>query len=412
MFEVYASIAVFFVASVAVVRTGLYLPAFFFLCYMLPFLPVIPAIFYDTAHFWTGDAFSFDIDSQDVSAISDVWLASSLGCVLGFLLSRVSVFLPSIARRRQKFPHYDSVIKKMYRLWIVCVLTALFIVLRLIFEGNAGGDVIFGGEMIISVFILFVLLAAKRNKNTSLFVISVFLACLYLFSQILFGDRDFFTIIVALILLFSANQLSGYLGMLKVVALGLLIVGFGALISMLRMSVDVSVVEFIAYFYYNSWTATIQPVLLMLQSEWNTGPTLFGKSYVDLMASVVPSAVYSIFGSQKAISVDNPALWFYVEGMGGMHAAGVAWRNFGVTGVFFQCALAVFVLSKIERFVIKYRTFWVQFFYLVVASQLMHTVWYSLVSMVNAMVLFSMIYICFNFENLFRVLACRDIKKI
>jgi len=79
-----------------------------------------------------------------------------------------------------------------------------------------------------------------------------------------------------------------------------------------------------------------------------------------------------------------------------MHAAGVAWRNFGVAGVLFQSALIVLFLSKIERFVVRSKTFWPQFLYLVVASQLMHTVWYSLVSLVNAMVLFVLIYVIFN----------------
>lgn len=401
MYEVYASVVFFLVASAVVIWIGLYLPAFLFLCYMLPFLPVIPAIFSDTAHFWTGEAFSYDVRSVEVSAISAVWLASSLGCVFGFLLQRASLFGSWNIQKRRKLSSSNDVFQKNFRLFIVFVLAALFIVSRIIIEGDAGGSLVYGGEMIICICLLLIILVI-RHKYSILFIIpAVCLVCFYLFAQLIYGDRDFFTIFVAIMLLFFAKRLNGFAGMLKALTVGILFVGLGALISMLRMSVDVSPAEFIAYFYYNSWTASIQPVLLMLQSEWNTGPTLFGKSYLDLMASVVPSVVYSIFDLQKPITVDNPALWFYVEGMGGMHASGVAWRNFGLSGVFSQCAVAVFILSKIEKFVVNRPTFWANFFYVVVASQLMHTVWYSLVSMVNALVLFVTIYLFFNFEALF-----------
>ena len=413
MAEFYASIVVFLVACAIVLRVGLYLPGFFFLCYMLPFLPLVPAYFYDTAHFWTGDAFSYETNSLEVAAISAVWLASSLGCVSGFILRRVSLF-PSIhTQRKQEFANSDSAIgKKLFRLWIVCFFISLLIVWRFSVGGDAGGDVIFGGEMIVCVLMLFVFLAMKHAKSVFLYIALLSLAFFYIYGQILYGDRDFFTIAVALILFYSANRYAGCIGMLKLAVVGVVIVGFGALISMLRMGVELSPEKFSAFFYYNSWTATIQPVLLMIQSEWSTGPTLFGKSYVDLLASVVPSVIYSLFDSQKPISVDNPALWFYVEGMGGMHAAGVAWRNFGVPGVFFQSLLMVWFLSKVERCVVRCKTFWSQFFYLVVASQLMHTVWYSLVSMVNALVLFVLVYVFFNVDKLCCVPLGRHSNKI
>lgn len=401
MFEVYASIAFFFVASVVVMRAGLYLPAFFFLCYMLPFLPVMPAIYSDTAHFWTSEAFSYDVRSVEVAAISAVWLASSLGCIFGFLLQKASWFGSWNIQKGRKFRSSNDVVQKNFRLFLIFVLVALFIVSRIIIKGDAGGGLVHGGEMVICICLLLIILVIRHKYNILFIVPAVCLVCFYLFAQIIYGDRDFFTIFVALMLLFFAKRLNGFAGMLKAATVGILVVGLGALISMLRMSVDVSLAEFIAYFYYNSWTATIQPVLLMIQSEWVTGPTLFGKSYLDLVASVVPSAVYSIFDLQKPISSDNPALWFYIEGMGGMHAAGVAWRNFGVTGVFLQCLAAVVFLAKIEKLMLFHRSFWSQFFYLVVASQLMHTVWYSLVSMVNALVLFVAIYLFFNFEVLF-----------
>ena len=402
MLEIYAAAIFFVVSCVAVLRAGLYLPAFFVLCYSLPFLPLIPALFFGTVNFWTGEDFSYSIEAPVVAAISVNWLVSSLG-----------VILACIAQKNQFYSRVDNVnnkserdlkliIKKSGRhvffYAVVCFLT----VWRLIVGGDAGDGFTFGGELIVCNVLLFLILVAFGIKSGVLYILLSGVVAAYVISQLAYGDRDFFTIIVALMLLFFAKNVKGCGGMLKLAIIAVVVVSCGALVAMLRMSVAMSLGEFANFFFYNSWTATIQPVLLMLDDEFEIGPTLFGKSYMDLLFSIPPSFVYGLFDLQKPIQIDNPAEWFYVEGMGGMHAIGVAWRNFGLFGVAFQCFLSVFFLSKVEKLAVLSNSFWRCFFYLVVASQLMHTTWYSLVSMVNALVLFFVIYVIFNAEKIFR----------
>jgi hypothetical protein len=199
--------------------------------------------------------------------------------------------------------------------------------------------------------------------------------------------------------------------MLVVILIGFILVSLGSLIAIMRMDVDINLSDFIIYLYYNSWTATIQPVLLMMEAEYEIGPTLFGKSYFDLMISVIPTFIYLFFDQQKPITIDNPAAWFFVQGMGGMHAVGVAWRNFGLFGVFLQCTLVVSLLSRLERVLIAKKSFWTQFFYLVVASQLMHTIWYSLINIINGLVLFFLIYFVFNIEYIPKFIAGKKVNK-
>lgn len=368
---------------------------------MLPFFPLIPSLFTGEANFWTGDQFLYDINSLEMHAMSLIWLASCIGVIFGLWAQKISVLDSATLLKPKRLLQVSFVFKKLKRLWAIFFATVVFITWRLVVGGDAGGEVIFGGEMIICILILFLVLIVKFIRNVWLFAAVLILGVCYIFSQILYGDRDFFIIFIGFMLLIAASNASGYKGVLKLSGIGLVIVFFGALISMIRLDVNLTVSELFSYFFFNSWTATIQPVLLMLSAEYDVGPSLFGKSYLDLILSIVPSFIYAFFEAQKPIVTDNPAMWFYVEGMGGMHAAGVAWRNFGIFGVFFQCFMATFLFSKIEKLVIRTSFFWAQFFYLVVASQVMHTVWYSLVSMVNALVLYVFIFIFFNAEFVF-----------
>jgi hypothetical protein len=83
--------------------------------------------------------------------------------------------------------------------------------------------------------------------------------------------------------------------------------------------------------------------------------------------------------------------------MGGMHAAGVALRNFGLAGVFIQVAAFSYALCKLERYCVAAQRLWpMMFLYVTVAGAVMHAVWYSLISMVNALLLFAILYLLFE----------------
>ena len=79
-----------------------------------------------------------------------------------------------------------------------------------------------------------------------------------------------------------------------------------------------------------------------------------------------------------------------------MHAAGVALRNFGLAGVFIQIAVFTYALCKLERYYVAMQRLWPMFLYVTVAGAMMHTVWYSLISMVNALLLFGILYLLFE----------------
>lgn len=389
----------FIITIFTAIKSKFYLVGFFVLCYSLPFFPLVLTIFNEETSFWTGEYFIFSKNSIEIYGLSLVWLASCLGMLAGIFLQKFSLNTLS-TKIKINTNLKNSIVKKWLRLNVLLIIITTLIISRLLIGGDAGGNIIFGGEMIICIGILLFINIGIYYKNSYWILIGFILTIAYIYTQLIFGDRDFFTIIIALMILFVTTHKGGNKAILSVGLLGMILLSFGALIAMLRMDVDVTLGEFVSYLYFNSWTATIQPVILMISAEWVLGPTLYGKTYLDLLTSILPSFFFSIFDYQKPISVDNPALWYYVENMGGMHAVGVAWRNFGIIGVFFQCLFFILLLAKLEKSMVLKNKFWIQFLYLTVASQVMHTTWYSLITMINSLVLFSLIYIYFSIEKI------------
>jgi hypothetical protein len=395
MLEIYAAVVLFFCAGAVVVGTGLYLPAFLFACYMLPFQPLQAAMIGADTRFWSLDPFVFSADSIQVSRMSIVWLWSSLGMIAGAMLSRVRIAGGEAAGQLQP----DA---RRARLGFAPATLSFGLAAALIFvRFRVGGaelesGAIHGFELLVGLTLLFCWVVAVSNRSLTYGLLALCLSAMYALSQIRSGDRDFLAIVIALLLFFMARRRRSWI---TTVAAGIgacaLVVG-GAVISMLRMEIDLSAEQLLTYIFFNSWNATILPVILMVEQEWDAGALLLGKTYLDISLSIVPTFVFQLFDAEKPIQFDNPALWFYIEGLGGMHAAGVALRNFGLAGVFGQSAVLMYALCKVERHCATSSDPWRMFFFLTIAGVLMHTVWYSLITLANALLFFSLLYVLFE----------------
>lgn len=387
------AICFFIFALVQTVYIGLFLPAFFVLCYMLPFMPLMASSGGLDIIFWPVGNFQYAPESIEVFALSQVWLASSLAVICGLAFSHFRFIKYSPPH---VYPATNIVCRKDGRGKVafteVFVLTVTLIVLRIFMPINEIESSFAGFEMITCLLLLLTWTFALVGEKVRYFFGAVLLTLAYACSQMLTGDRDFFSVIIAVLLVIGAINNWGRTALLGIGIVGAPLVVAGTLISMVRMDVVVSVENTFAYMAYNSWNATILPVILMIQEEWEADFLLYGKSYIDLMLSVLPSPFYRLIGWDKPIAIDNPATWFYIEGLGGMHVSGVALRNFGLAGVFIQVFLAMLLLARLELRCRAGSRFWPTFLYLCVGGALMHAVWYSLISMVNALIFFVSVY--------------------
>lgn len=395
MLEIYLAAVVFLVAVLMTATAGLYLPAFFVLCYMLPFLPLLAAPFGGDSVFWPTAVFIFPADAWEVSALSQIWLVSSIGLIVGLWASRVR--MPFLVWRRGEYAQNLAVKAGSLQRLVALVLVASLVSVRFFFGIDAESNSAFRSmELVICALLLLCWTFALYGRHRIYFVLTVGLFLLYAWSQVRTGDRDFFTVAIALMLM-GVMRVGGGRGRLLTLGLvGMLLLLIGAVISMVRMDVEITPASLLEFLAFNSWNATILPVIWMVQAEWTSDFLLYGKTYLDLLTSVVPSPIFHLYGLEKPIHLDNPAFWFQIPNMGGMHAAGVALRNFGLIGVGVQCAVLTYMYCRLEHRCRSRPTMWSTFLYLCIAASVMHTVWYGLIAFFNTLLLVCILYFIFS----------------
>lgn len=398
MFIDYLAVTLFVLSVVATVRSSRFLPAFFVLCYTLPFFPLLAAPFGMDVTFWTGDRFVYPHDSDEVSRMQQIWVSSSLGVILGLVASRIRLLRsPRAGEQESEIQHGLArclVLCWSRAIWIF-LATAALVLQRFLSDGETLAERFPGYELTVCLLLLLCWTLAFHATTRRYYLVAACLTVAYIWSQVHTGDRDFFLVLIALMLRLTALRSSAG-GMLAVGIGGLVLMLFGAVISMVRMDVELSAEGLFEFLAFNSWNATILPVLLMVENEASSGMLLYGKTYVDLILSVPPSPLFGLLGVEKPIQGDNPAFWFFIDGLGGMHVAGVALRNFALAGVCVQCLLFVLALAKLEQRLHVVHGPWSTYLYLCVAGSLMHTVWYSLMSMLNTLVFFFLLYAIFS----------------
>lgn len=180
------------------------------------------------------------------------------------------------------------------------------------------------------------------------------------------------------------------LGTLIIIA----ILFFGVYIAINRAGADLTYTVFLKYLYYNSWTAVLRPVIDMLADENLSIVYLYGKSYLDLVLSFAPSFFYGLFGTVKPYVADNPAQWYVVPGGGGMHAVGVALKNFGLVGVFFQSFLFSYFTIKLVDITKSKNNLLYYAFFMCITITYMKSLWYSMLDFTNMITFFFIIASC------------------
>jgi hypothetical protein len=374
-----------------------HLLAFFQVCYAVSFVPLVAAIGGARVSFWNAEIFEYPPDTVVVQYMALIWLVSSLAMIVAQFATGT---VPSPAR-----PRGAADVGGVYagtrseqsdpgewntRLLLLAAFALASV--RILAPGEAVA-VVPGFETLLSMAILLAWSVAHTRADRRLLLAAVVLTGLYLLSQVRTGDRDFVTIVAALSVLYLVRHRLSFLRLVGMSALAAAVVVGAAALSIVRMDLPFSYDELLVYLRFNSWNAIILPVVKMVDAEWDSGTWLLGRTYLDVILSLPPSPIFALLGLVKPIDVDNPAMWFYVQGLGGIHASGVAFRNFGLAGVFAQTAIFCWGLLKVQAAYEARPTFWRTFLLLAVSAVVMHTLWYGLVYLAHALAAFGAIYL-------------------
>jgi hypothetical protein len=377
-----------------------YLVALYAVCYSVPFLGLVSSLWSDTVTLWPIGDYSFYLDEQFVFRLSLVWFLGVAGGLTAYLLGLLVPAENSSSSRNAFFSPLDFKLAGL----VFLSVSVFFVLFRLI--NVEAMLVMFAGVEAVVVFsIIAVTALAFAYPSWYMLTFSALLVLAYSVANAMTGDRDFVVLVVAYVLglMFRYSHLIKFKTLLCVAAFMLVVLSSGVIVSMVRMDVDLTTDNIEQFFLFNSWNAIILPLVQQLTGSWDGEHLRYGQTYLDMFLSLAPSPIYTAFGVVKPITVDNPAYWYFITGMGGIHAAGVAFENFGLFGVFFNGFISVCFLRFVDSGW-RDQDFLQLFLYMLCAASVMHWVWYGEISLLNAMVFSVLSFGLFFAMKLVRVL--------
>ncbi len=366
-----------------------YALVFLQVCYSVSFLPVAWAVLGERVVFWNASIFEYESASAVVQYMAAIWLFSSIG----FAIGQCTGFRRVPARARIVRANLGSV-RSDVGVWntaLVYVAGCTLIALRIATRGTAS-EILPGFEFLLYINLLFAWTIAIVGGDMRLKGLAALMTVFFVASQASTGDRDFVVVVGALAVVYLVKHRPSFTRLAAMFALAVAVIVAGALLSILRMDLPYSPEELLVYLRFNSWNAIILPVVQLVEAEWETGNWLLGRSYLDVLLSLPPSPLFALLGIEKPIVVDNPALWFYVQGLGGIHVSGVAFRNFGLAGVLVQAWILSYGLARAQQWYQRSPTVWPTFLLLTLCAVVMHTLWYGLIHLAHALVSFAAIF--------------------
>jgi oligosaccharide repeat unit polymerase len=354
----------------------------------------------ETITLWPIGDYDFYLDDLLVYRLSLVWFLGVVGGLVAYLLS---LLVPGRSLEPRETAFFSAIDFKLAGL-IFLALAIFFIAFRFI-NADALLEMFAGVESVVVFSIIAITALAFAFPSKLMFWASVVLVMSYCVANAMTGDRDFVVLVVAYILglMFRYNKFVKLKVLLLITAFLVFVLVSGVFVSMSRMDVDLTSDNITQYFLFNSWNAIILPLVQQLTSFWDGEHLRYGQTYLDMFLSLAPSPIYSAFGVEKPIMVDNPALWYYITGLGGIHVAGVAFENFGLFGVFLNGFISVCFLRLIDSRC-RDDDFLRIFLYMLCAASVMHWVWYGEIYLLNSLVFYVMSLGLFFAMKLVRVL--------
>ncbi|CAI8978289.1 Oligosaccharide repeat unit polymerase [Pseudomonas sp. IT-P258] len=377
-----------------------YLVALYAVCYSVPFLGLVSCLWGETITLWPIGDYDFYLDDLLVYRLSLVWFLGVVGGLVAYLLS---LLVPGRSLEPRETAFFSAIDFKLAGL-IFLALAIFFIAFRFI-NADALLEMFAGVESVVVFSIIAITALAFAFPSKLMLWASVVLVMAYCVANAMTGDRDFVVLVVAYILglMFRYNKFVKLKVLLLITAFLVFVLVSGVFVSMSRMDVDLTSDNITQYFLFNSWNAIILPLVQQLTSFWDGEHLRYGQTYLDMFLSLAPSPIYSAFGVEKPIMMDNPALWYYITGLGGIHVAGVAFENFGLFGVFLNGFISVCFLRLIDSRC-RDDDFLRIFLYMLCAASVMHWVWYGEIYLLNSLVFYVMSLGLFFAMKLVRVL--------
>jgi hypothetical protein len=412
-----------------------------FLCYALPFIHIIPYLWFDYSSepliLWGLAVNSYMTDKTIIELMSMIGAVGACGFAVGAIAAAKRFHLPEAALSASvNLPPMRTLSMPTFFVWIAMGVIAswLFAPAQTVFTEVYTESVSISQNwnfsslwMFSYAFLTFALADAIIECDRSLarlkrkiFFFAMLLVVVWF--QLLRGDRESLPLILAAILMFYVwgapitsfiNKKTKVVSISKIkIALLVLLVFLVSLFTgALRYSLvgaDLAGTVSIARDLFapgqigfenilaGTWSAVLLTPLGIAGDHLNNSLSLqYGQTYWDFIASLMPGFVADFIGYQRPIDGFHGPAWEVTYGMGGNHAVVVPFMNFRMFGVFAIIASWTYLFAKLERLFSADLTPSRLAFLGIVAMGTPHWLWYGEKNIINSLIiwfLLSLIY--------------------
>ena len=425
---VLTGVTLFLIASYKSRQVGI-LILFLWLVFSLPFIHVIPYLWFDFDNgdrpdFWALFMNPYTVDHKVIQLASMIGAVAGIGFALGVSMhrkviatvERMDIIRSNSTRRTLVMPMFWVwLLAGLLLSWLAApsesLLTAAYSTSETRLD-NAN----FGSAWMVSYTILtFVFCDAMLDQNIvrrrlKIKITLIALAYVVIGLQLLRGDRESLPLVFGLCLIsyywaapFIASK-TLHFPWRKIILLALAMVIISTLIGAVRSGLTgvgdlKDLIDLIGVLYeadiigferlfHGTWSAVfLTPMSVAGDHIYNLLDLKLGQTYVDLILSMPPGFVADAVGYTRPITGLVGPAWEMRYGIGGTHASVVPFMNFSMTGVLLVTAVWASAFSGLERRAMRQGRVSSLTLLCVVCMAAPHWLWYGEKSIMNALIM-------------------------
>jgi hypothetical protein len=432
-FPIGVSILIYVLTSVCIIyyfsrrRVGAVI-VFIWIAYLLPFIHIIPYLNFnyredDVSLIWSLSVNPYMSNENIIMLTAMIGAVGTMGLLLGISLANKKILPSEILHRCSQNNYTRTMIFPVWILWVVIgvSLSWLSAPQETIFMSQytkshsllQGYN--FGSAWLVSyIILLFSLSDTIFEKKQKLKIIKtkiIIMAITYvvLFLQLLRGDRESLTLVIAVVLVYfywmrnSTNKINfGSTGKIMIGGFSILVISW-SVGQMRSTTVGLDVIEFVESIvdsidfegnivlpkiFYGTWTGVmLTPLSVAGDYHHNILPMKYGEDYMNLFLSIPPGFISDAVGYVRPIDSSSGPAYDMKYGLGGNHAVTVPFMNFRIYGVFFIITIWSYLLTKYENKAMNHLTTRSLTFLSTIVMIAPHWLWYGEKYIMNAVII-------------------------
>ena len=426
---IWMSVALFVVISVYLresylaKRTGILMPLMW-LVYALPFIHIIPYIWYDFAKedpliLWGLAVNPYMVDEQVIQLTAMIGAVGGLGVALGVSLSRGGV-----AQASHQVTKAKTLMTPVWLVWVIVGVVLSWLsapedtILTVAYTESttALDNADFSSAWMVSYGILtfafcdllFDRIPSRKALKQKIFYFSLAFVVIYL--QLLRGDRESISFVFAVLLAqfywaaslgkqrnikipwmiiapaaFCLVSIAMFFGVMR--SLLSQVEDFGQFMDLMR-ALDDSGMFTLSNLLHGTWSAVLlTPLSVAGDHIYGLLPLKMGQDYINLLLSIPPGFVADMFGYVRPVNSMSSPAWDMRYGIGGTHAVVIPFMNFRMIGTFVIPAVWAYVLACGEKSAMKKPQAVKLALLAILAMASPHWLWYGEKGGMNALVI-------------------------